>query len=651
MRIQSLKLMNFRPFYGEHKIDLSPAEGNSLVLIHGENQSGKTAFFLALYWCLYGSAKSRLGVNIPIFQRGEEENEYLINRKAVEDGTRSMQIDMLFEHEGKEWQLTRIATCHDDPFGGGEFVTNALLKIDDEPIVSAKIQRILNDVLHHDAAQFYFFDGELLSKYEQWLADPREAQKRVREAIERTVGISALRLGKHIDKVADDFQKDVNAAQRKEKRNQGLLDDRDRKARREFEHEAEIRDYDAEIKELSTEAKRIQQIHGDLTDWNTAMASIQALETQITQEQKKKDTALLEIQRLVRDRYWLPLTEMAREIDTQILTQVEQAFSSPIQLASSSIDSDECALCGQGLDRSSRAHIDQIWKGKEQSALHTAEDVRKAVERMEQARHFIDPSAIIHLDTLESNVAASRIEIDRCETKARMLRREHPVKGDLKKEMDRLEEINKDLGRNEKRRDEAKKDLEGIREEVNSIDSKIAKSGTTDPALSRRSRASALAKAAFKDALQTFATRSRENVQKGATAAFKALVRDEGYDGIEIDDDYLVRPIDSAGKVQTAPSSGGQQLLTLALIAGLNSTAVHDAPIVMDTPFGRLDVGNRERILQWVNTLVGSKDQQVILMVHSGELTHEDLMKWEISPGRSYAITPEQVHQSSITES
>ena len=75
------------------------------------------------------------------------------------------------------------------------------------------------------------------------------------------------------------------------------------------------------------------------------------------------------------------------------------------------------------------------------------------------------------------------------------------MKGNLEKEMVRLEEINKDLGRNEKRRDEARKDLEGIREEIN------------------RSRAAALAKAAFKDALETFATRSRENVQKGATAA------------------------------------------------------------------------------------------------------------------------------------
>ena len=75
------------------------------------------------------------------------------------------------------------------------------------------------------------------------------------------------------------------------------------------------------------------------------------------------------------------------------------------------------------------------------------------------------------------------------------------MKGNLEKEMARLEEINKDLGRNEKRRDEARKDLEGIREEIN------------------RSRAAALAKAAFKDALETFATRSRENVQKGATAA------------------------------------------------------------------------------------------------------------------------------------
>ena len=122
--------------------------------------------------------------------------------------------------------------------------------------------------------------------------------------------------------------------------------------------------------------------------------------------------------------------------------------------------------------------------------------------------------------------------------------------------------------------------------------------------------------------------RSRGNVQRGATAVFKTLVKDEAYDGIEIDENYLVRPIDSAGKVQTAPSSGGQQLLTLALIAGLNSTAVHDAPIVMDTPFGRLDVGNRERILRWVNRLVRSEDQQVILMFHSGEVNREDLRTW-----------------------
>ena len=288
---------------------------------------------------------------------------------------------------------------------------------------------------------------------------------------------------------------------------------------------------------------------------------------------------------------------------------------------------------------------------KDQSGIHTAEDAQEAFVRMEQARQFIDPSAIGHLDTLESNVTASRIEIDRCEREAQRLRRDHPVKGDLEREMARLKKINQDLGKNEKLRDEAIKDLTDIREKTKALDAKIAKSGTADAALSRRSRAASLAKEAFENALKTFAARSRGNVQRGATAVFKTLVKDEAYDGIEIDENYLVRPIDSAGKVQTAPSSGGQQLLTLALIAGLNSTAVHDAPIVMDTPFGRLDVGNRERILRWVNRLVRSEDQQVILMFHSGEVNREDLRTWGIAPGRSYVITPEQVHQHAITES
>jgi DNA sulfur modification protein DndD len=117
---------------------------------------------------------------------------------------------------------------------------------------------------------------------------------------------------------------------------------------------------------------------------------------------------------------------------------------------------------------------------------------------------------------------------------------------------------------------------------------------------------------------------------------------------MKIDKNYTVYPVDGDGNRQTSPSAAGQQLLTLALISGLNTAAVHDAPMVIDTPFGKVDLENRERMLKWLQGLVSEKQQQVILLVHSGEVTREDLVKWRITPGRSYHILTEDRAQHRI---
>ncbi len=57
--------------------------------------------------------------------------------------------------------------------------------------------------------------------------------------------------------------------------------------------------------------------------------------------------------------------------------------------------------------------------------------------------------------------------------------------------------------------------------------------------------------------------------------------------------------------------------------------------MVMDTPFGRLDTGHRDGILEWVSTF----DTQVILFVQSGEYDPQrsgHLLRGKI--GREYTI-------------
>lgn len=152
--------------------------------------------------------------------------------------------------------------------------------------------------------------------------------------------------------------------------------------------------------------------------------------------------------------------------------------------------------------------------------------------------------------------------------------------------------------------------------------------------MQRKAWAANLAVEATKKALEEFRESARHQVEIEASKIFKRLVKEPGYYGIKIDSDYRVTPVDSSGDVLPIPSAGGQQLVTLALIGGLNAAATHQAPIVMDTPAGRVDRINRGRILRWISEI----NEQVILMVHSGEFTRNEIEATGIPIAYAYEI-------------
>jgi DNA sulfur modification protein DndD len=82
-------------------------------------------------------------------------------------------------------------------------------------------------------------------------------------------------------------------------------------------------------------------------------------------------------------------------------------------------------------------------------------------------------------------------------------------------------------------------------------------------------------------------------------------------------------------------SAGAEQIVALSLIGALNKNAVRQGPIIMDTPFGRLDPKHRENILKFIPTL----SSQVTLLVHGGEVNKErDLVTIKQDIEREYEI-------------
>ena len=651
MKLSSIRLHNFRPYHGDQTLDLTPAENNTLIVIYGENTMGKTSLFIAIYWCLYETALDRNSNPIPVFAPLDDGTEQLLNLKAAEDGDYETSVELVFEHDGKTWTLTRKASCDGDPYKADEFETTVLLKIDNEPIEASQIRNKINDVIHQDAAQFFLFDGELLSRYETWLDDTERYGDRVKSAVERTVGIAALTIDEPLGVLCKTFENDVLKA--------GKKDQRTKKDSDAVEVcKAAIRDAqsykDGSVKSLQSaqeESGRIEEQHDSLQKWQAAQNEINALEENSSAEKLKEDQANDALRDLVKKHFAMGLGSQASELVERLHSQINDTIAAAPHLVQESITAGDCAICNQAIDDKAHDHLQETLDNTS-DPLTDLSSLRKAFDRLRWAARFAGEShAQSHAETLEQDALRARLEKRGADDRAKELRAAHPVKGNYADQMQRLTKLSGDIEGLRRDIAECEEGIEREELEKKRLEDKIRRAGSADPALNRRSDAANLAKNAFTKALEIFAEGARADIARSATAVAEDLLASkENYAAITVSEDYKVAPVDSEGKLQPVPSAGGQQLVTLALLAGLNDTAATEAPIVMDTPLGRLDSGNRKRVIEWIAKLAVSRRQQAVLLVHSGEVGEDDLQKWNVTPGRSYQITETGVYQAVLTK-
>ena len=127
----------------------------------------------------------------------------------------------------------------------------------------------------------------------------------------------------------------------------------------------------------------------------------------------------------------------------------------------------------------------------------------------------------------------------------------------------------------------------------------------------------------------------KDDVASHATTTFKRLTTEKTYSGLKINQSYGLSILDQEGRVLDERSAGAEQVVALSLIDGLNKTSGTEAPIVMDTPLGRLDLKHRKNILQYLPDM----SQQIVLLIHEGEINAErDIVYFANRIGARYEI-------------
>ena len=133
----------------------------------------------------------------------------------------------------------------------------------------------------------------------------------------------------------------------------------------------------------------------------------------------------------------------------------------------------------------------------------------------------------------------------------------------------------------------------------------------------QRERLLARVRTVFENAVGRYKAALRSRVQNSATELFLQMTTEkEDYASLAINDHYGLTIVHKDGRTEDSRSAGAEQVVALALMGALQANAPLRGPIVMDTPFGRLDPQHTANVV----TVLPSMAEQVVLFVQEGEI-------------------------------
>lgn len=644
MQLLELQMRNWGPFYDEHKIDLAVDPSAPVVLFRGENMRGKTSLLRAIVWCLYGRLREQDGrTPLPV--------EKMVNIDALQAGDAPFGVTLRFSHNGSEYVLHRSAVATSDQPDKVNISNIAvdLMPVDGLPYPAATIPEVIDSIIGYDIADFFFFDGEMLNRFEDRLREERAAsQGFVRAQVERALGLPFMRnLEADLDTIEAAITASMDQVVRKAKKNEALCEKYDWKnddlasAIKDISVlKARDEDLTAQIEDLEAQLSKVEEIKELYYERKTLEAEIERGEDTI------KDIRA-SIANLAETNWWLPAADtLVAKLDSAEaeIVAAEDAdrerykIQFKIDQIEKQLGTGVCPACGQPVsvhnEAEMRAELEQFRQELAASPAKSIEDARRLRDRL---RPFGRAASVVQrVFEQEQDLGREKLRVDKKRQRTRQISEQisgNTVSIDVLERtlVDRKAAKQRSSGVLAAKEEERQK----LKNELHRIGSQIADQPEVDPTERRLQRSVNEALEIVTKSFDRFRDSMRERVEMATSDLFRRLTTEKEYSGVSISEDYLLSVVDHQGRALSMISAGANQILTMAFIGALAECSVDEAPMVMDTPFGRLDTGHRNAILSWVSTFT----TQVILFVQSGEYEperHAYLLRGKI--GREYTI-------------
>jgi DNA sulfur modification protein DndD len=639
MILETLQVKNFRQYYKEQKIEFCSGSQN-VTVIRGTTGAGKTNLFTAINWCLYG-VESGLG------DQGE-----IINKKALAEAKKGARVDaeveLRFRHldsDNTEHSYVAVRSTRDSLLRLSRVTKKGLEELPNPNLM-------LNTILPKDVRTYFFFDGE---KIDDFAKPEHEAQ--IKDAVYSVLQLEVLERSKtHLNAVADEYERELKkldtggvleelTADKEQKISEKttaeeqlgrdrhelnsaseFIDDIDR----ELGKQREVQDDVKQRQHLESERNRIEEdleaLYQNLRDIGSSGYSLLGLNalakaTEIINKKRQRG----EIPAGIREQFVRDLLEKATCICGRGISAEGPERQTLLALLGRSMPStiEDKILETGGLLLALRAKAEQ--------RLQALLDQKKLKVELDDALNRVTKEAD-DIGVRLKGVGIQQIEV--LEDKRRAAQRKT---NELSVSIGRLEQSIRDLEREIKDLNHRIEKAEGLEGKAQLVQKKLS--------LARQ------AAEAVAEVHEKFAQVMRKRIEEETKKIFSMLVwKESQFTNVELTEDYHLIVLDRWGSpARPELSAGERQLLSLSFIIALSRVSEGSAPIVMDTPFGRLDTQPRENICEHIPEMV----HQVVLLVTGEELHGKALeilkprigkayhLDWEKSTGCTVVVSTE----------
>ncbi|MBD2303513.1 AAA family ATPase [Nostoc sp. FACHB-190] len=648
MKLTSIKLCNFRSFYGRTpEIVLAGGDILNTTIIHGNNGAGKTSLLNAFTWVLYEK-----------FSAAFASTEQLVNKRAIAEAKTGQSIEcwveVNWEHEGKRYNAKRQCRIYKDKTDLESLKTELLMQVAGDDgrwyFPLQKPEEIIGQILPASLHQYFFFDGE---RIEEIVRSDKKAE--IAEAIKIFLGVEVInRSIKHLSEAKKSLENELKAIGDSEIKQ--LLKEQDKL-------EQEIAQINTRQTEIKQELEYQQSFKKETGNRLLELSAAKELQDR-RQELENQKAAYQESWRQTRDAlkkiisargYTILLsdtTQQFRTILNDLKARGELTSGISREFINELLKSNRC-ICGTELNAGSHHHTHvNHWLEKAGSSA-----VEETAIRMSAQVDEIDKQAIAfweevdreqtRINQLRQNISQIELELDTIQERLRKDANEEI--SSLQKRLDEIEskidELNREQGANQQR-------ISHLKTEIDALVKQIAKQKLNEEKqLLAQRRINAT-----QDAIERL-TEVRNRQEKQFRLQLEQRLQ-EIFTSIsfapylpKISDKYELTLVENTTGVESlvAASTGENQILSLSFIASIidkvrewsekrkvltvpNSSTF---PIVMDSPFGSLDESYRRRIAQ---TLPELANQLIILVTKTqwrGEVEQEMVNRI----GREYVLT------------